>query len=316
MCSIIGYLGHRFTPESISPYFDRTLSRGPDMSRVLPIPGGFLGFHRLAIMGLTEMGMQPFVRGDMALVCNGEIYGFRAIRKTLQEKGYLFHSGSDCEILLPLYAEHMASPASTALVEEHLQECEACRAELEQMQLPVPVQPEPQPDAPLKGIRASLRKKRILTAAAAVLAVLCAVALVFWMGTLSTPVTAEEAGIWLYNKKEDGANLCVLEVQGENVRLETEGGFSWGKEYITVRAMRYTFPGLHAALTKLTGSEIVSTEIAVSRTQVLAVECADETRYYSDSQQVERFIAGENPDGTVRYGYGTEEQYGHDFKKG
>ena len=148
------------------------------------------------------------------------------------------------------------------------------------------------------------------------LAVLCAVVLVFWMGSLSTPVTAEEAGIWLYNKKEDGANLCVLEVQGENVRLETEGGFSWGKEYITVRAMRYTFPGLHAALIKLTGSEIVSTEIAVSRTQVLAVECADGTRYYSDSQQVERFIAGENPDGTVRYGYGTEEQYGHDFKKG
>ena len=191
----------------------------------------------------------------------------------------------DCEVirdLLPLYAEHMASPASTALVEEHLQECEACRAELEQMLQPVPVQPEPQPDAPLKGIRASLRKKRILTAAAAVLAVLCAVVLVFWMGNLSTPVTAEEAGIWLYNKKEDGANLCVLEVQGENVRLETEGGFSWGKEYITVRA----------------------------------VECADGTRYYSDSQQVERFIAGENPDGTVRYGYGTEEQYGHDFKKG
>ncbi len=225
----------------------------------------------------------------------------------------------DCEVirdLLPLYAEHMASPASTALVEEHLQECEACRAELEQMQLPVPVQPEPQPDAPLKGIRTALRKKRILTAAAAVLAVLCAVVLVFWMGNLSTPVTAEEAGIWLYNKKEDGANLCVLEVQGENVRLETEGGFSWGKEYITVRVMRYTFPGLHAALTKLTGSETVSTEIAVSRTQVLAVECADGTCYYLDSQQVERFIAGENPDGTVRYGYGTEEQYGHDFKKG
>ena len=72
----------------------------------------------------------------------------------------------------------------------------------------------------------------VCIAAAAVLAVLCAVVLVFWMGNLSTPVTAEEAGIWLYNKKEDGANLCVLEVQGENVRLETEGGFSWGKEYI------------------------------------------------------------------------------------
>ena len=105
MCSIIGYLGQCFTAESIRPYFDRTASRGPDMSRVLPIPGGFLGFHRLAIMGLNEMGMQPFVRGDSAVVCNGEIYGFRAIRERLQSKGYSFRSDSDCEILLPLYAE-------------------------------------------------------------------------------------------------------------------------------------------------------------------------------------------------------------------
>ena len=96
MCSIIGYIGKEFTPQSIRPYFDRTLSRGPDMSRILPIPGGFLGFHRLAIMGLNEMGMQPFVRGEQALVCNGEIYGFRAIRETLQKKGYVFHSDSDC----------------------------------------------------------------------------------------------------------------------------------------------------------------------------------------------------------------------------
>lgn len=225
----------------------------------------------------------------------------------------------ECDVirdLLPLYAEKIASPATNALVEQHLAECPDCRAQLEQMEQPLPVQPELQPEAPLENIRRTLRKKSIRTAAAAVLTALCAVGLVFWMGNLSTPVTAEEAGIWLYNKKEDGANLCVLEVQGENVRLETEGGFSWGKEYITVRAMRHTFPGLHAALTKLTGSETVSTEIAVSRTQVLAVECADGTRYYSGGQQVERFIAGENPDGTVWYGYGTEEQYGHDFKKG
>ena len=81
----------------------------------------------------------------------------------------------ECDVirdLLPLYAEKLASPASSALVEQHLAECPACRAELEQMEKPVPVQPEPQPDAPLKGIRTALRKKRILTAAAAVLAVL------------------------------------------------------------------------------------------------------------------------------------------------
>lgn len=225
----------------------------------------------------------------------------------------------ECDVirdLLPLYAEKLASPASSALVEQHLAECEACRAELEQMEKPVPVQPEPQPDAPLRNIRKTLQKKSIRIAAAAVLAVLCAFGLVFWMGGAKTPVTAEQAKIWTYNKKENEANLCVLEVQGENVRLETEGGFSWGKEYITVRAMRYTFPGLHAALTKLTGSETVSTEIVVSRTQVLAVECADGTRYYCGGQQVDRYIAGENPDGTPDYAYGTEQEYGHDYEKG
>ena len=40
------------------------------------------------------------------VVCNGEIYGFERIRAALQEKGYTFESGSDCEILLPLYKEY------------------------------------------------------------------------------------------------------------------------------------------------------------------------------------------------------------------
>ena len=50
--------------------------------------------------------MQPFQLGDDFVVCNGEIYGFRAIKRQLEEKGYSFHSGSDCEILLPLFREY------------------------------------------------------------------------------------------------------------------------------------------------------------------------------------------------------------------
>ncbi len=70
----------------------------------------------------------------------------------------------ECDVirdLLPLYAEKLASPASSALVEQHLAACPACRAELEQMEKPVPVQPEPQPDAPLQSIRKTLQKKSI-----------------------------------------------------------------------------------------------------------------------------------------------------------
>ncbi len=86
--------------------FYRTLSRGPDMTSFEETPGGWMGFHRLAIMGLNAAGMQPFALNGNMLVCNGEIYGFRSLKRKLEEKGYVFRSDSDCEILLPLYAEY------------------------------------------------------------------------------------------------------------------------------------------------------------------------------------------------------------------
>ncbi|MGN1295100.1 MAG: asparagine synthase B [Bacilli bacterium] len=104
MCSIMGYKG-KLQIESFLKGFARTISRGPDMSKVLPIKDGFLGFHRLAIMGLSEKGMQPFELDGNYVVCNGEIYGFRRIKNKLEKKGYVFSSSSDCEILLPLYKE-------------------------------------------------------------------------------------------------------------------------------------------------------------------------------------------------------------------
>lgn len=65
-----------------------------------------LGFHRLAIMGLHPEGMQPFHRGGDMAVCNGELYGFRPVKKALEAKGYVFASDSDCEIILPLWQEY------------------------------------------------------------------------------------------------------------------------------------------------------------------------------------------------------------------
>ena len=106
MCSIIGYIGKAITAQEVRPYFDATKTRGPDMTRMLPLNPGFLGFHRLSIMGLDERGMQPFVRGSRAVVCNGEIYVFRELKKALEAKGYQFAGDSDCELLLPLYEEY------------------------------------------------------------------------------------------------------------------------------------------------------------------------------------------------------------------
>lgn len=119
MCSIIGFCGKDTTYEVCRDALLKTISRGPDATRILSVNGGWLGFNRLSIMGLTDSGMQPFLYKDkaastgeklgeseIALVCNGEIYGFRTLKEELLGKGYSFQSDSDCEILPALYREY------------------------------------------------------------------------------------------------------------------------------------------------------------------------------------------------------------------
>ena len=105
MCAIIGFEKYSHSKEEFMRGFAATVSRGPDMSRVIDTGNGYLGFHRLAIMGLDESGMQPFLLDGNYLVCNGEIYGFRKIKKELESE-YTFKSESDCEILLPMYEKY------------------------------------------------------------------------------------------------------------------------------------------------------------------------------------------------------------------
>ena len=106
MCSIMVYCSEHADMGLFQEGFSRTVSRGPDDTRIIDTGKGLLGFHRLAIMGLTEEGMQPFSLGGSWLVCNGEIYGFRPVKEELERKGYRFQGDSDCEILLPLYREY------------------------------------------------------------------------------------------------------------------------------------------------------------------------------------------------------------------
>ena len=105
MCSIMGYCSRSAAFDVFMKGFEKTISRGPDDTRVVQTGDGLLGFHRLAIMGLTPSGMQPFKLGDSYVVCNGEIYGFEKLKKELLGK-YTFESDSDCEILLPMYQEY------------------------------------------------------------------------------------------------------------------------------------------------------------------------------------------------------------------
>ena len=105
MCSIIGYCGKPASMEAFQSGFARTISRGPDDTRIVEAGLGILGFHRLSIMGLNPTGMQPFGLNGSWVVCNGEIYGFEKLKEELSAE-YTFYSESDCEVLLPMYEKY------------------------------------------------------------------------------------------------------------------------------------------------------------------------------------------------------------------
>jgi asparagine synthase (glutamine-hydrolysing) len=66
-----------------------------------------LGSRRLSFNDLTG-GHQPLVSRDqrLAIVVNGEFYEFQQLRAELIKRGHSFKTGSDSEILMPLYLEH------------------------------------------------------------------------------------------------------------------------------------------------------------------------------------------------------------------
>ncbi len=108
MCGIYGLFGEiteNIPASEIFGSFNRLKSRGPDRSLTVFNEKCFLGFHRLAIMGLDIDGDQPFHLIDgkktFYLICNGEIYNFRELID--QHQLNVSKSGSDCAVILPLY---------------------------------------------------------------------------------------------------------------------------------------------------------------------------------------------------------------------
>ena len=78
--------------------------RGPDDAGIWQDSdaGLYFGFRRLAILDLTAAGHQPMVseNGRSVIIFNGEIYNFQELRHELEQKGVVFRSRSDTEVLL------------------------------------------------------------------------------------------------------------------------------------------------------------------------------------------------------------------------
>jgi asparagine synthase (glutamine-hydrolysing) len=101
MCGIFGLLNCNWDFDFIKQQFEKGRGRGPENSVIKPVGRNTLfGFHRLAINGLNSVSDQPLVRGNLTLICNGEIYNYKQLYYSL---GINPETQSDCEVILHLY---------------------------------------------------------------------------------------------------------------------------------------------------------------------------------------------------------------------
>jgi len=81
--------------------------RGPDGSGIFVGAGVGLAMTRLAIVG-GDTGTQPIWNEDrtVVVVCNGEIYNYKALRNMLEQCNHVFSTESDIEVIVHLYEQY------------------------------------------------------------------------------------------------------------------------------------------------------------------------------------------------------------------
>jgi asparagine synthase (glutamine-hydrolysing) len=108
MCGITGELrfdGAAADVAAVGRMTAAMAARGPDGTGVWSDGPRALGHRRLAIIDLSRRGAQPMIDPDLglAVVFNGCIYNYPALRAELEGHGYRFFSTSDTEVILKAY---------------------------------------------------------------------------------------------------------------------------------------------------------------------------------------------------------------------
>ncbi len=108
MCGFVGFT--KCIPnqrEVLASMMNTIVHRGPDSGGQYVDQDVALGFRRLSIIDL-EGGHQPLYNEDntVCIVYNGEVYNFNELREELIEKGHIFTTHVDSEVLLHAYEEY------------------------------------------------------------------------------------------------------------------------------------------------------------------------------------------------------------------
>ena len=111
MCGIYGILAldgaRRHELSVLARMGDSIVHRGPDDSGAFEDGDLLMGMRRLSIIDVTG-GHQPIANedGSVVVVCNGEIYNFRELRRDLEAAGHRFATRSDSEVAVHAYEEY------------------------------------------------------------------------------------------------------------------------------------------------------------------------------------------------------------------
>lgn len=109
MCGIAGILSFNSKVEKtqIKQLTDVLAHRGPDgEGQWVNVKSNIgLGHRRLSIIDLSENASQPmhYADGRYTISYNGEIYNYLELKLFLQNKGFVFKTESDTEVLLAMY---------------------------------------------------------------------------------------------------------------------------------------------------------------------------------------------------------------------
>jgi asparagine synthase (glutamine-hydrolysing) len=111
MCGICGKVGldsrDRIDSRQVKRMMDTLMHRGPDDEGIYDGSQAVLGHRRLSIIDLST-GKQPISNedGTVWVVFNGEVYNFKDLRRDLIERGHLFKTNTDTEVIIHLYEQY------------------------------------------------------------------------------------------------------------------------------------------------------------------------------------------------------------------
>lgn len=109
MCGIAGFVDHNYYHDReflLNSMLTSIQHRGPDETGLYLGDKACIGNVRLSIVDLAH-GQQPLcnTEGYLWIAYNGEVFNYPELKALLEQKGYVFKTNSDTEVVLLMYQE-------------------------------------------------------------------------------------------------------------------------------------------------------------------------------------------------------------------